>query len=30
MIRRELAAFETESINRGLLSPKWRDEFELR
>ena len=30
MIRRELATLETESINRGLLSPKWRDEFELR
>ena len=29
MIRRELATLETESINRGLLSPKWRDEFEL-
>ena len=30
IIRRELATLETESINRGLLSPKWRDEFELR
>ena len=30
MIRRELVTLETESINRGLLSPKWRDEFELR
>ena len=30
MIRRELATLETESINRGLLSPKWRDEFESR
>ena len=29
MIRRELVTLETESINRGLLSPKWRDEFEL-
>ena len=29
MIRRELATLETESINRGLLRPKWRDEFEL-
>ena len=30
MIRRELATLETGSINRGLLSPKWRDEFELK
>ena len=30
MSRRELATLETDSLNRGLISPKWRDEFELR
>ena len=30
MIRRKLVTLGTESINRRLLSPKWRDEFELK